>query len=462
MRPSLGRRALSLCRSVTVAGLFGLALHAGAALAQMPAPEPAPAPEEPAVAAAPAPDSSSADLEGLADPAIDADVLTLRLIPLTAEELEKLAADWLAIVRDSTSRVVEEQIRIDSTEAEAVEEAARARLTELTEERRALFDKYSTILDAWELKGGDAAKIAGYRAYRSAIIVEETRNTDWRTLLAQAWAWTKSRDGGVQVAMNVGVVVASFLGLLIVARLIRRIVHHWTGRIPNFSKLLAAFVALAAYWLTLAFGLMVVLAALGVNITPMFALVGGASFILAFAMQDTLGNLAAGLMIMINRPFDEGDIVDIGGVSGTVRNVSIVSTTVVTPDNQVVVVPNASVWGNVITNSTASETRRVDLVFGVSYETPIARAQAELEKTVEAHPLVLKEPEPVVRVHALTESGVEFIVRPWTKSDDYWTVYWDLTRQVKEALDRAGMEEVEPGAPQVAPGEPAEAVARPA
>lgn len=448
-------------RAVAASALLLAALHAVPAAAQ--APEAAPA-ESAAVAPAPPPEAEAAPaaLQGLADPAIDVDVLTLRLIPLTAAELETLAADWLAIVRASTAKVVEEQIRIDSSSAEAVEEAARTRLTEMTEERRALFDKYSGVLDAWELKGGDAAKIAGYRLYRSAIIVEETRNTDWRTLLAQAWAWTISRDGGVQVAINVGVVVASFLALLIVARLARRIVHHWTGRIPNFSKLLAAFLALATYWLTLAFGLMVVLAALGVNVTPMFALVGGASFILAFAMQDTLGNLAAGLMIMINRPFDEGDIVDIGGVSGTVRDVSIVSTTVVTPDNQVVVVPNASVWGNVITNSTASETRRVDLVFGVSYETPIARAQQELERTVEAHPLVLDEPEPVVRVHALTESGVEFIVRPWTRSDDYWTVYWDLTRQVKEALDRAGMEEVEPGAPPVSAAEPRRNDAAPA
>jgi small conductance mechanosensitive channel len=252
------------------------------------------------------------------------------------------------------------------------------------------------------------------------------------------------------VAINVGVVVASFLGLVIVARLVRRIVHHWTGRIPNFSKLLAAFLALVAYWLTLAFGLMVVLAALGVNVTPLFALVGGASFILAFAMQNTLGNLAAGLMIMINRPFDEGDSVDIGGVSGTVRDVSMVSTTVLTPDNQIVVVPNSSVWGNVITNATASETRRVDLVFGVAHDTPIPRAQAELERTVHAHPLVLDDPEPLVRVNALTENGVDFIVRPWVKSSDYQTVYWDLTRDVKEALDRAGMEEVEPGAPEAA------------
>jgi small conductance mechanosensitive channel len=184
---------------------------------------------------------------------------------------------------------------------------------------------------------------------------------------------------------------------------------------------------------------MVVLAALGVNVTPLFALVGGASFILAFAMQNTLGNLAAGLMIMINRPFDEGDYVSVGGVAGTVRNVSIVSTTVVTPDNQIVVVPNSSVWGNVITNATASETRRVDLVFGVPIDASVEKTQAVLEETVRANPLVLAEPEPIVRVNELSDSTVKFVVRPWTRSGDYWTVYWDLTRRVKENLQRAGI-----------------------
>lgn len=234
---------------------------------------------------------------------------------------------------------------------------------------------------------------------------------------------------------------------MLLARLVRRIVHRWTGHIPNFSRLLQAFVALAAYWLPIARGLMVVLAALGVNVTPLFALVGGGSFILAFAMQDTLGNLAAGLMIMINRPSDEGDVVDIGGVTGTVRDVTIVSTKVMTPDNQIVVVPNSSVRGNIIINSTASKTRRVDLTFGVSYDTPISRAQAELERTFKARPLVLAEPEPepepVSRLHALTDSGVSSTVRPWTQSGDCWSVHRDLTRQVKNALDRAGMTEVE-------------------
>lgn len=444
-------RVLRLCRMLIVTGLAGLfftaEIHAQEA-------DLSAAITKPDVEAAPPPEERAAEMQGLDDPEIPLNELTLRLIPLTADELGELAADWLTIVRASTVQVVDEQIRINRTEASSIEEAARKRLTEASDNRRALFDKYSAVLNAWELKGGDAAKIAGYRTYRSSIIVEETRNTDWRTLLAQAWSWTLSRDGGGKVATNVGIILGSFLGLVLLARIVRRGVRFWMGRIPNFSKLLVGFIALMSYWVTLAVGLMLVLAALGVNITPLFALVGGASFILAFAMQETLGNLAAGMMIMVNHPFDEGDIVDIGGVSGAVRKVSLVSTTVVTPDNQVVVVPNRSVWGNVITNSTASETRRVDLVFGVSYDTPIARAQEELEKTVRAHPLVLTEPAPVIHVHALTEKGVEFIVRPWTQSDDYWTVYWDLTRDVKDALDRAGMEEVEAGAPPVVSADP--------
>jgi small conductance mechanosensitive channel len=160
---------------------------------------------------------------------------------------------------------------------------------------------------------------------------------------------------------------------------------------------------------------------------------------MAFALQDTLGNLAAGLMIMINRPFDEGDYVDIGGVAGTVKAVSIVSTVVTTPDNQVIVVPNSKVWGNVITNVTASRTRRVDLVFGIAYEDSIEEAQRVLEAVVRAHPLVLPEPEPVIRVNALGASSVDFVCRPWALSSDFWTVYWDLTRQVKEAFDKAGI-----------------------
>jgi small conductance mechanosensitive channel len=404
--------------------------------------EPAAPPEEPAAEAsaeqAPAEEAAPEVPARLTDPAIPVDELVLRLIPLTADQLAALADDWLGIVQVATEQVTEKQIEINAAD-EAPDPALLDQLTELTARRADLFEKYSSVVDSLEKKGGAPEAVAGYRAYRNAIIVEETQAADWRTLLARTISWMTDRDGGVQVLLNTGVIVASFLALLIVARIVRRIARRWLGRVPDLSKLLQAFLVLAIYWLTIAFGLMIVLSAVGIDVTPLFALVGGASFIMAFALQDTLGNLASGLMIMMNRPFDEGDYVDIAGTAGTVKSVSVVSTTVTTPDNQVIVVPNSKVWGNVITNVTASDTRRVDLVFGIGYDDSIEDAQRVLEDTVQAHPLILKEPEPIIRVNGLGASSVDFICRPWVKSADYWTVYWDLTRQVKENFDRAGI-----------------------
>ncbi|MEO0428353.1 MAG: mechanosensitive ion channel family protein [Pseudomonadota bacterium] len=372
------------------------------------------------------------------DTAAPIEVLTLNLVPLTVDELGRAAEAWLGIVKAKTEEVVAAQIAATTAEGTAAE-TARGQLGELTQERKALFDAYSTVVDSFEKKGGDEAQVAIYRAYRNSIIVEETRTADVETLVAQALAWATDRDGGIQLLIDIAVIVGSFLGLLIVARLVRRIARRIFSRVPNLSKLLQAFMVMTVYWIVMSFGFLIVLSALGIDISPVFALIGGASFILAFAFQSTLSNLASGLMIMINRPFDEGDYVDIGGTGGTVKSVSVSSTTVVTPDNQTIVMPNAMVWGNVITNVTSAETRRVDLMFGIGYDDSIEDAQAVLERVVSEHPLTLAEPAPVIRVHSLGASSVDFICRPWVKGGDYWTVYWDLTRQVKEAFDAAGI-----------------------
>ena len=375
----------------------------------------------------------------LLDPAIATKELELRLVPLTKDELAALAEVWFSIVREKTEEVMAAQIAILKTEGD-VANAARDKLTDLVEVRKALFDKASKIANAWEKKGGaEEARLVEMRAYRAAIIVEETRTADFQTLLAQAAAWVIDRDGGIQLAIDIVVIMASLFGLWFVARLVRRTANRWLSRIPNLSKLLQAFLVATIYWIVFAIGLMVVLSGLGIDISPVFALIGGASFILAFAFQDTLGNLASGLMIMINRPFDEGDYVDVGGTAGTVKSVSIVATTVTTPDNQVIVIPNKNVWGNVITNVTASKTRRVDLVFGIGYDDDIPTAINVMQETVTAHPLVLADPQPMIRVHELADSSVNFICRPWTRTVDYWTVYWDLMRQVKEGFDAAGV-----------------------
>ncbi|MCA0998717.1 mechanosensitive ion channel family protein [Alloyangia pacifica] len=384
------------------------------------------------------PESDAALLTALANPSIPSDELALRTLPLTAAELSQLAQAWEGIAKGMTKAVVQEQMAINAREANG-EEVPRERLTQLTEVRNDAFENLSTVVAALEAKGGDEAEVAGYRAYRAAIHVDETQRADWRTLLSQAANWATDEDGGVQLALRVAVIVGSLLGLLILARAVRGVARRALSRVPDLSKLLQAFIVMVIYWLTIAFGLMIVLSALGIDVTPLFALVGGASFIIAFAMQDTLGNLAAGLMIMINRPFDEGDYVTVAGTGGTVQSVSIVSTTVLTPDNQVIVIPNSKVWGDVITNVTASATRRVDLTFGIGYGDSIEKAQEVLEKVVAEHPLILDDPAPVVRVNALGASSVDFICRPWVNVEDYWTVYWDLTRQVKEAFDREGI-----------------------
>ena len=168
---------------------------------------------------------------------------------------------------------------------------------------------------------------------------------------------------------------------------------------------------------------------------PLLAGLGVAGFVIGFALQSTLSNFAAGLMILIYRPYDVGDLVEVSGATGTVAEMSLVSTTIRTLDNQRIVVPNNKVWGDVIKNVTAEDLRRVDLVFGIGYGDDIGKAEGILKRIISEHELVLKEPAPVVAVHNLGDSSVDFVVRPWTKTENYWQVWWDLTRAVKERFD---------------------------
>ncbi len=372
--------------------------------------------------------------------------LALRVIPLTVAQLQALADAWQQNVQALTTELVDAQVALLGTaespaasrrDATAAPDATA--LQDRTIARNAAFERYTVVVDGLETKGGDEALVASYRAYRAAILLDETRAATWQDLAGDAVTWALSPEGGLRLAVQAAVILAALLALFTVARVIRGLARRWFGRVPNLSKLLQAFLAMVVYWIVIAIGLMIVLSALGVDITPLFAVVGGASFIIAFAMQETLGNLAAGLMIMINRPFDEGDYVSVAGTSGTVQSVSIVSTIVTTPDNQVIVIPNGKVWGDVITNVTASATRRVDLTFGIGYGDSMEVAQDVLTKVVMAHRLVLSEPAPMIRVNALSASSVDIVVRPWVRASDYWTVYWDLTRQAKEALDAAGI-----------------------
>ena len=373
------------------------------------------------------------------DPLIDKELLELFLLPLTEEQLASASAAWQRIVQQQTQEVVDATVKIGETEGETAD-LFRDQVTELAEDRRHMFDNYIVVLNSWQKKGGNEDEIAKYRAYRNSIIIDELRKADAETLGQRILKWLTARDGGVEVGIDVIVVLASLLGLLFLARVVRAITRRWMGRIKGLSSLLAGFLSGLLYWLTIVIGLSLVLSVLGIDITPLFALIGGVSFILAFAMQETIANFFSGLMIMLNKPFDEGDYVDLEGLaSGTVKQTNLISTTIATIDNKIVAIPNNRVWNSVITNVSASETRRVDMVFGISYSDSIEQATELLKEIVTDHPLALETPEPVICVGELADSSVNIFCRPWSKNEDYWTLYWDMQRTVKERFDAVGI-----------------------
>jgi small conductance mechanosensitive channel len=369
-----------------------------------------------------------------------ADVVALRLLPMTTEELAKEADGWIAEIQARTTEIVEHKIAITEAAGDTARvEALQSELIALNESRRTVFKGFELVLASWEAKGGDAEAIASHRKFVSALRADELKATDRGTLLTSAKEWLFSKDGGIRVAWQALIFALSLLVIWTLAKLASRLVHRAVLRYDKFSTLLDRFLVRAVFWATMVIGILTVLSWLGVRMTPLLTLLGGASFVAAFAMQSTLSNFAAGLMIMIYRPFDVGNVVTVGGVTGKVQAMNLVSTTLLTGDNQVIVVPNSNVWGSIITNINVSDTRRVDLVFGIGYDDDEDQAARILEEVVAAHPLVLKEPEPVIKLNELADSSVNFICRPWTKTSDYWTVYWDITRQVKERFDQAGI-----------------------
>jgi small conductance mechanosensitive channel len=189
----------------------------------------------------------------------------------------------------------------------------------------------------------------------------------------------------------------------------------------------------------MAIGILMALSQIGIALGPMLAGLGVAGFIVGFALQDTLGNFASGAMILLYRPYDVDDFVEVAGATGFVKKMSLVSTTIATVDNQVLVVPNSKIWGDVIKNVTAQKVRRVDMIFGIGYGDDIAKAEQLLQSIVDSHEKVLKKPEALIKVHELGDSSVNLVVRPWTRTEDYWNVYWDVTREAKLRFDQEGI-----------------------
>ena len=247
-------------------------------------------------------------------------------------------------------------------------------------------------------------------------------------------------DSGADMFFRVLFFVVVIVLARMFSRITRRIVRAGCDRSSlDLSELLKDIFVSTSGGLVMMVGILLALSQLGISIAPMLAGLGVAGFVIGFALQDTLGNFAAGAMILIYRPYDVNDFVEVTGASGLVNKMNLVSTTITTFDNQTLVVPNSKIWGDVIKNVTAQKVRRVDLEFGIGYGDDIEKAERVLADVVSSHELVLKKPATNIKLHTLGDSSVNFVVRPWVKTNDYWDVYWDITREVKLRFDREGI-----------------------
>jgi len=324
-----------------------------------------------------------------------------------------------------------------SKEAKAdVKTALIKHITGLMAERTALIDRFKVVLAELDAKGGESEEYDAYIKAVSGIKVDVTdASATWTTVTG----WLMSAEGGFRWAVNVVQFVVIIMVFYLLSILAGKAAKKAFSKSKHFSSLLRKFLVMSARRLVLIIGLFVGLSALEINIGPVLAIVGAAGFVIAFALQNSLSNFASGILMLIYRPFDIGDVVNVAGTIGKVESMNLLSTQLRTPDNQQVIVPNNSVWGDVIVNITGITQRRIDLVFGIGYNDDIDKAQTILEGIVSGHELVLKDPEPIVKLHELADSSVNFICRPWVKPEDYWNVYWDITREVKRRFDAEGV-----------------------
>jgi small conductance mechanosensitive channel len=361
--------------------------------------------------------------------------LEYRLQPLTKEDLAVEADGWLQVLKKHVGRVSEVQIKALTAEGDAKTKLLQS-LTELKSQQTALADRLKAVIEAFKSKGGT---IKDYEAYIAAISGVEVDVSDTAAAWTVISGWLASSEGGIWWAKNIAFFLVIILLSWFLSNLIGKTVKRAVANIQSASALLKDFIVNISRKAVFVVGFVVALSMLEVNVGPLLAAIGAAGFIMGFALQGTLSNFAAGIMILIYRPYDVGDLVDVGGMLGKVDAMTIVSTTLRKPDNQKVVIPNNMIWGGIITNITGTSKRRVDMVFGIGYSDDIAKAQKIMEDILANHKAVLKDPAPVVKVHELADSSVNFVVRPWVETENYWDVYWDITRSVKERFDAEGV-----------------------
>ena len=320
---------------------------------------------------------------------------------------------------------------------------AQKRLASLKKQRDVLAESQRSNVSIMDEHGVDTAELKQGLISATGKLSQDVLELDVATGLAETWFhdaadWVRTK--GASFVFQLLSFVLVLLAFWVLARIGRGAMKRGLKRSKlRISSLARDFFIKTTGRLIMLLGLIIAIAQLGIEVGPLLAGLGIAGFVIGFALQDTLSNFASGMMILVYRPFDVGDVIEAAGVTGKVDQMNLVSTMILTFDNQLLIVPNKQVWGGIIRNVTHQDKRRVDMTFGIGYSDDIPKAEKVLTEIITSHEKVLKDPEPIVRLHTLGESSVDFVVRPWSNTVDYWDVYWDITREVKQRFDAEGI-----------------------
>jgi len=262
--------------------------------------------------------------------------------------------------------------------------------------------------------------------------VAAVTNLDWSGFI------NLLRSVGIDFGLKLIVALIIFYVGRIVAKMLQKGIQRLM-QAQETDKILESFVSNLAYWVIMIFVIIAAINQIGVQTSSLIAVMGAAGLAIGLALQGSLSNFAAGVLIVMFRPYRTGDWVEAAGIAGSVEQVQILTTVLKTADNKQIIVPNSQIMDSIITNYSANDTRRVDMVVGVSYDDDIDKVRATLHELVESDSRILKEPECAITIAALGDSSVNFNVRPWVKTTDYWAVKWDLTEAVKKRFDQEGI-----------------------
>lgn len=240
-----------------------------------------------------------------------------------------------------------------------------------------------------------------------------------------------------------GIKLAVALVILFIGKLIAKLISKTTKKVltkKEFDKTVVSFIGSLIYGIFIIITFIVAISHLGFNTSSLVAIVGAAGLAIGLALQGSLSNFASGILLITLKPFKAGNFVEVAGTAGIVEEINIFATQLRTGDNKTVIIPNGSITSSNITNFSAKPMRRIDLIIGVSYSADLAQTKAILTEIASSHELVLKDEAITVGVSELADSSVNFVVRPWVKTADYWPVYFDLLETIKVELDKAGIE----------------------